>query len=79
MADLILNALNDTAVTIPLPGAAYLLAGLFEFRHANRFERVLRHGRLLGPLVGAAVGCAPQSGFPVIGSAYVCPLEPRAG
>ena len=63
--DAILDALLDTAKTVPFLLAAFLLLETLEHYSNNFMNRALGKMGKAGPLVGAIFGCVPQCGFSV--------------
>jgi hypothetical protein len=51
MQDLILDALKDTALAVPLLAVIYSVIGLVELRYMDRLGRVLRNSRTIGPVI----------------------------
>ncbi len=59
----LLDAIKDTAVSIPFLFAAYLLMEALE-RHSEVLAgKLFRNSRHFGPLLGSAMGLVPQCGF----------------
>ena len=63
--DAILDALLDTAKTVPFLLAAFLLLETLEHYSNNFMNRALGKMGKAVPLVGAIFGCVPQCGFSV--------------
>ena len=66
---LITEALIDTGKLVPFLAAIYFAVGFLEYRYGDRINHVLRDLGILGPIVGALLGCIPQCGFSVVASA----------
>ena len=69
MYQLFLDALNDSARTIPLLLIIYVSIELIEYRFGNQIKKDVEKAKSAGPLVGALSGSFPQCGFSVIISA----------
>jgi hypothetical protein len=67
--EFITEALIDTGKLVPFLAAIYLAVGFLEYRYGDRLNHVLRDLGVLGPIVGALLGCIPQCGFSVVASA----------
>lgn len=64
--DIVLDALKDSAKTLPFLYAAFLLMEFIEHHASDKLSLVLEkagHSRFGGAAVGAALGCVPQCGF----------------
>ncbi len=64
LPELLIDALIDSAKTIPFLFAAYLLLELIEHRSASKLSRLLSSGKF-GIPGGALLGCIPQCGMGV--------------
>ena len=67
--EIITEALIDTGKLVPFLAAIYFVVGFLEYRYGDRISHVLRDLGVLGPIVGALLGCIPQCGFSVVASA----------
>lgn len=67
--EIITEALIDTGKLVPFLAAIYFAVGFLEYRYGDRISHVLRDLGVLGPIVGALLGCIPQCGFSVVASA----------
>lgn len=63
--DAFMDALLDTAKTLPFLLAAYLAIEALEHYSKQYMNRTLVHVGKAGPLLGAVFGCVPQCGFSV--------------
>ncbi|MCC7299791.1 MAG: arsenic efflux protein [Verrucomicrobia bacterium] len=71
MKELFLDALIDSAKTIPFLLIIYFLVEWVERKFSGTIESRLRKSAKAGPAVGALFGCVPQCGFSVVaGSLY---------
>lgn len=61
--DILLDALIDTAKSIPFLFLAYLLMEFIEHKASEKMENALKKIGAAGPAVGAGLGCIPQCGF----------------
>ncbi len=61
--EIALHTLKDTAKILPFLFLTYLLMEFLEHRSGSMTERWLRRSGKIGPLVGGALGIAPQCGF----------------
>ena len=61
----ILHALKDTAILLPILFAVYLLIELLEYKNAFKFEKSKLLKGKASPLMGAMFGSVPQCGFSV--------------
>ncbi len=72
-ADIILDAVIDSAKMIPFLFLAFLLMEFIEHRAGEKLEGLLRRtggGRFIGSFAGAVLGCIPQCGFSVAASNF---------
>ena len=61
--DALLDALKDTAISIPFLFAAYLLMELLEKKSEILTSKLFTNKRYFGPLFGSILGLVPQCGF----------------
>ena len=62
----ILHALKDTAILLPILFIVYLLIELLEYKNAFKFEKSKLLKGKASPIMGAMFGSVPQCGFSVI-------------
>lgn len=79
MTEILIHAIEDTAILIPVLLVVHLLIELFEVKKFGK----LRSGGVLGgplaPLVGTGVGLLPQCGFSVVAAELYSRRYIRAG
>ena len=63
LIDCLLDAIKDTAVSVPFLFAAYLLMEALEKHSELLAGKLFRNSRHFGPLLGSAMGLVPQCGF----------------
>ena len=63
MADILVDAVLDSAKMLPFLFLAYLLIEWLERHHGQRIEQALAGGGRWGFVPGALLGCVPQCGF----------------
>jgi hypothetical protein len=63
------EALVDTGKLLPFLAIIYVFVGFLEYRCGDRMNRVVQHLGVLGPVIGALLGCVPQCGFSVVAAA----------
>ena len=61
--DCLLDAIKDTAVSIPFLFAAYLLMEALEKHSEILAGKLFKNKKYFGPLIGSAMGLVPQCGF----------------
>ena len=64
----ILHALKDTAILLPILFIVYLLIEVLEYKNVFKFEKSKLLNGKASPLMGAMFGSVPQCGFSVISS-----------
>lgn len=72
-ADIILDAVIDSAKMIPFLFLAFLLMEFIEHKAGEKLEGLLKRtggGRFIGSAAGAVLGCIPQCGFSVAASNF---------
>ncbi len=62
----LLEALIDTAMVLPLLFIVYYLIELIEFKYAIKFQNNKWLKGKASPVIGAVIGCVPQCGFSVV-------------
>ena len=65
-AHVLLHALKDTAILLPILFVVYLLIEFLEFKNVFKFEKSKLLKGKASPVVGAAFGSVPQCGFSVV-------------
>ena len=63
MLTVFLDALKDTAISLPFLFLAYLLMEFIEHKASKKMENSLKKIGKAGPLAGSALGCVPQCAF----------------
>lgn len=66
MWDAILDALVDSAKTLPILLAVYLLVEFMEHKGSVKFEKIVASSKKYGPLWGAGLGVIPQCSFSAV-------------
>lgn len=69
MFDIFLEALTDSAKTIPLLLISYVGIELVEYKYANKIRETIQRAGAAGPAIGALTGSFPQCGISVVASA----------
>ncbi|NTW14289.1 MAG: arsenic efflux protein [Candidatus Moranbacteria bacterium] len=69
MYDIFLDALIDSAKTIPLLLVVYIGIELMEYAYAQKIVESIRKAGSAGPVIGAIAGILPQCGFSVFATA----------
>ncbi|KKR19958.1 MAG: hypothetical protein UT50_C0025G0007 [Candidatus Moranbacteria bacterium GW2011_GWA2_39_41] len=69
MHDIFLDALVDSAKTIPFLLFVYIGIELVEYKLANRLIEKIKKAGSIGPAIGAIAGILPQCGFSVFATA----------
>jgi len=67
--DIFLEALTDSAKTIPLLLISYVGIELVEYKYANKIRETIQRAGAAGPAIGALTGSFPQCGISVVASA----------
>lgn len=65
-ADILLHALKDTAMLLPILFVVYLLIEFLEYKNVFKFEKSKLLNGKASPLIGSAFGSLPQCGFSVV-------------
>ena len=65
-AHVLLHALKDTAILLPVLFVVYLLIEFLEFKNVFKFEKSKLLQGKASPVMGAAFGSVPQCGFSVV-------------
>ena len=68
-AEILADALADSAKMVPLLLAIYIAIELFEYKFGNIIKEKVERATTAGPLVGAVAGAMPQCGFSVMATA----------
>ncbi|MFA5843072.1 MAG: putative manganese transporter [Candidatus Gracilibacteria bacterium] len=69
MWDVLLDALIDTAKTIPFLLVIYVLIEVVEYRYGKKIREKVQQAGRAGPVIGAVAGSFPQCGFSVLTTA----------
>jgi len=69
MLKVFLDALMDSAKTIPLLFVIYVVIELIEYKFGNKVREKMQKAGNAGPTIGAVAGSFPQCGFSVIATA----------
>ncbi len=69
MLDILIDALKDSALMIPLLLIIYIGIEFVEFKYGHKIRDRVRAAGKAGPALGAAFGCVPQCGFSVVTTA----------
>ena len=69
MLDAFLDALSDSAQTIPLLLVIYIGIELIEYKYGNKIRESIQKAGAAGPAIGALGGSFPQCGFSVVATA----------
>lgn len=64
--DVLLDALKDSAIVLPILLLVYFLIELLESKNTRKFENLKILKKRNSPILGALVGCLPQCGFSVV-------------
>lgn len=63
MLDALLDALIDSLKLIPFLFISFLIMEALEHKSLKNAEKVIKKSKILGPLIGGALGAIPQCGF----------------
>ncbi len=69
MWEILLDALKDSALMIPLLLVIYIGIEFVEFKYGHKIRDKVKAAGKAGPALGAAFGCVPQCGFSVVTTA----------
>lgn len=70
MINVIIDAVKDTVVTIPLLFITFLFIEFIEHKMGKNFDEKIKTSGKFGPIAGALLGIVPQCGFSVMGVAF---------
>lgn len=65
-AHILIHALKDTAILLPILFVVYLLIEFLEYKNVFKFEKSKLLNGKASPLIGSAFGSLPQCGFSVV-------------
>ena len=68
MLDILLDALIDSAKTIPILLVVYIIIEIIENKMGDAAFEKIHNARKAGPAAAALLGCIPQCGFSVVGT-----------
>lgn len=66
--EILIDAIRDTAGLVPFLALVYFAIGFLEYYHGKSMNHFMMRVGVMGPVVGALVGCIPQCGFSVVAS-----------